>query len=114
MPISDWSSDLCSSDLGDVFLSFRPAWLDDDEDDDEGEQPGDSDAGADLSIGRQSFARKSKKYRLSVREGQMWVGPKQAQGEIDSRSGMVGTASILARSEERRVGQECVSTCRSG
>src|SRR3546814_11527061 len=63
MRISDWSSDVCSSDLAQLQLLGRP------------EQP-------DADVGSQDQHRAAER-----REGQ--------------------------RSEERRVGKECVSTCSS-
>src|SRR3546814_1901204 len=80
MRISDWSSDVCSSDLLE----------------DEGKDGGDRD--------EQIFGDH----------------PAGTRGEID-RTGQlrifehrdIGGARQLARSEERRVGKECVSTCRS-
>src|SRR3546814_3116704 len=68
--ISDWSSDVCSSDLGidRVFAGVRP------ED-------------------------KASKVKALQSEGR--------------KTAMVGDGVNDARSEERRVGKECVSTCRS-
>src|SRR3546814_18887843 len=88
MRISDWSSDVCSSDL---FASTMPGnWA-------------------------------------SRRNRSMWVAP--AQSLVDSTRRASGTDSRYlhggqfnlfanpttwgTRSEERRVGKECVSTCRS-
>src|SRR3546814_8063964 len=66
MRISDWSSDVCSSDL------TRLVRL---------------DGAQDQSVGR----------------------ARQAPGQVDADEGEHGDE----RSEERRVGKECVSTCRS-
>src|SRR3546814_18264460 len=91
MRISDWSSDVCSSDL---------QVLD--------ELPGDaSGAGAagDLPLarlGEQLVARNVDAVCLGV--------------ALDHREEGVLVAAVEAepeRSEERRVGKECVSTCRS-
>src|SRR3546814_1788740 len=77
MRISDWSSDVCSSDLGvgQHQAGFRP--------------------GAFLSEGwvDQYVDRGGGHFRLGLADGR------------DLRPGR--------RSEERRVGKECVSTCRS-
>src|SRR3546814_1135746 len=62
MRISDWSSDVCSSDLG-TFL-----------------------------IVHQAMRHSGPLFFVGLR---------------------FGTAALIARSEERRVGKECVSTCRS-
>src|SRR3546814_1036844 len=72
MRISDWSSDVCSSDLGLFVPALRNADV--------------LDAGG-------------------VREG-----VNRLRAQVMDRS---IPASELSRSEERRVGKECVSTCRS-
>src|SRR3546814_6195903 len=77
MRISDWSSDVCSSDL--AFL----------EEASDAAQEAVSDRFTDLEKLRE-------KVRLAVRRtATRWTGKKPV------------------RSEERRVGKECVSTCRS-
>src|SRR3546814_1417633 len=79
MRISDWSSDVCFSDL-----------------------PGQSaEAAHRLAVGE--LARE----RLAVQQ----VGGSKAQ-PVHPRQ-QLEAARLLARSEERRVGKECVSTCRS-
>src|SRR3546814_5265305 len=77
MRISDWSSDVCSSDLVGGGDGVRPA------------------AGA-------------------VRRGS-WLWRRQRRGKLRRQhSGHAGLAGKdHRRSEERRVGKECVSTCRS-
>src|SRR3546814_4407232 len=82
MRISDWSSDVCSSDLLIVLAhgDFLQAAYD-------GGQP--------CSVCRHG------------REG-----PKPAFGAIGQQS-VYGKHIVHHRSEERRVGKECVSTCRS-
>src|SRR3546814_4900992 len=81
MRISDWSSDVCSSDLG--FFDTRTRTL----------------------FCVDSF-------------GALLQQPAETAAEIDSdalHQGLTAWAAIDApwRSEERRVGKECVSTCRS-
>src|SRR3546814_3660522 len=76
MRISDWSSDVCSSDLPRAERSWNT---------ESGKKP--------TSHRRRRFQRASS-FLLTLR---------RAQGE-DSQTD---------RSEERRVGKECVSTCRS-
>src|SRR3546814_4154703 len=75
MRISDWSSDVCSSDLGDDYELLVAV-------------PADRVAEA-AALGE----------RLGV--------PLTAIGRITDG------AAVRVRSEERRVGKECVSTCRS-
>src|SRR3546814_8751148 len=71
MRISDWSSDVCSSDLGGAhLLSFR--------------------SGADREIRPPPAGARGQDLRLRRR-----------------------FPGRILRSEERRVGKECVSTCRS-
>src|SRR3546814_1634679 len=80
MRISDWSSDVCSSDLGRV--------------------PSAGVAGAALPG--------SGRNRMSIL-------PRWCTGAHDSVSQIVASMASRSsrRSEERRVGKECVSTCRS-
>src|SRR3546814_15421424 len=79
MRISDWSSDVCSSDLG--VDDLQPHGM------------------------------------LHVGVAGMKIGHAPRRGEAVDRLHQVegGTErlAIQARSEERRVGKECVSTCRS-
>src|SRR3546814_5591959 len=75
MRISDWSSDVCSSDLGILFISTNPRGI--------------------------HHAR-----------------PRTFESRTNSNFGMARIAAVfsdgaIGRSEERRVGKECVSTCRS-
>src|SRR3546814_5050866 len=76
MRISDWSSDVCSSDLVDEAT--------------------DADVVADLVLGH-----------LGADLGD------DAGDLVADDDGVVGFAPLALRSEERRVGKECVSTCRS-
>src|SRR3546814_20883852 len=99
MRISDWSSDVCSSDLGGC-LQFRH----------------DRSADADFEIGECATARYLTEGVAKADVGQeVWVE------QLDSFEAhrlaaltLVGEmVHPVARSEERRVGKECVSTCRS-
>src|SRR3546814_12399095 len=119
MRISDWSSDVCSSDLGtDRLAALR--------------QPEDETAqamrdGADI-VFQATF--------LDEREEVLWRGHADFLRKVDRPSNLgswsyepedtklarqVKPSAILqlcfyaeqVRSEERRVGKECVSTCRS-
>src|SRR3546814_8083822 len=91
MRISDWSSDVCSSDLD--------------------AQYGISEAGD----GRDFRIRGLAGYNFAGGRGNITVA-----GEYNQEAGLTNFArpgkrlnSFFTRSEERRVGKECVMTCRS-
>src|SRR3546814_5070291 len=93
MRISDWSSDVCSSDLvadladvgfGDTALTYTAGAL---------EAPSASRLSLSLPVRAEQYP--------AVGPGGRWVRSLLPEGRA------------LARSEERRVGQACVSTCRS-
>src|SRR3546814_7271126 len=93
MRISDWSSDVCSSDLsaGDTLVG-RIA--------------------ADAAGGGNDYLHS---YRLA-RERRRLARLPDRRGRDRARARTVGPAIAAgagARSEERRGGKECVSTCRS-
>src|SRR3546814_20780551 len=95
MRISDWSSDVCSSDLSDAAsLSTRA------------EKRGSSYVinGAKAFI---SGAGDTDVLVVMARTGV--AGPKGVSAFVVPAD----TPGITYRSEERRVGNECVSTCRS-
>src|SRR3546814_21177273 len=101
MRISDWSSDVCSSEL---FLQA-------------------SDVASDLNqlskfnathirpcpSGITSFLHDVGSKGNKIRKHPIWPHYLHQQGGPDTFL----TAATLSRSEERRVGKECVSTCRS-
>src|SRR3546814_2788381 len=89
MRISDWSSDVCSSDLGCAAQkrTKRPPPPD---------RPATSDAGPPPHVS-------------GCREYADGMAGRQMERDFDSISGNFEGG----RSEERRVGKECVSTCRS-
>src|SRR3546814_1868801 len=96
MRISDWSSDVCSSDLiarlRRVFdLAADPVAIA-------------ADLGADAVLAPLVAARPG------LRVPGAWDGFELAVRAILGQQITVGAAT---RSEERRVGKECVSTCRS-
>src|SRR3546814_17390745 len=108
MRISDWSSDVCSSDLLDVrVVSATNAELP-----------------VEVAAGR---FRKDLLYRLNtveirlppLRERREDITAMandllQRFGQRYQRDGLrLSPSALHARSEERRVGKECVSTCRS-
>src|SRR3546814_9721742 len=84
MRISDWSSDVCSSDLtsGKSIMAFALT---------------EPQAGSDPSSMNSRYEDIGKSYLLSGKKH--WIGN--------------GTIANVIRSEERRVGKACVSTCRS-
>src|SRR3546814_12040597 len=91
MRISDWSSDVCSSDL------LRSA------------------AGRSTHE-RLFYGRKGTPTAWSLADALTEMEP-GAEGTMLYPSGVAAIAcalmAVLKRSEERRVGKECVSTCRS-
>src|SRR3546814_9502217 len=81
MRISDWSSDVCSSDLEVAALNSKVALL------------------------TQSVqALRQEEYDLNREQ--------QKRESLRAKEAQFATLDLF-RSEERRVGQECVSTCRS-
>src|SRR3546814_11582917 len=94
MRISDWSSDVCSSDLADFGLRVLCP------------RRGRAGDGA-VEIAEQPMLGAA---LFLVRR----AGGKQAQVAVDLACiGIDDDAAPAFRSEERRVGKECVSTCRS-
>src|SRR3546814_11397957 len=96
MRISDWSSDVCSSDLVEekpltgevesVKVEAKPA-----------------SSGAPIVDNKAAYA--TKKVEL--------VEPKHSESETSQKESKKVETKAKQRSEERRVGKECVSTCRS-
>src|SRR3546814_11539946 len=104
MRISDWSSDVCSSDLNEAFrrglfaaaIQSRPA----------------VDAAAALEAGVYDDALDDPALKDFLLTQTRWrLQSEQAQGK--AAAGVLVEAARHGRSEERRVGKECVSTCRS-
>src|SRR3546814_17708920 len=93
MRISDWSSDVCSSDLGQPPIAQKAR------------HPRPRLAQEDASLDRRILRQDSFGLGLipRVEEGETSLGAKPASGEH----------LALFRSEERRGGEGCVSTCRS-
>src|SRR3546814_12910473 len=96
MRMSDWSSDVCSSDLvgGRSLRSDRTRRLYE-----ISGRMGRTAVGADARGARR---------RDEILQGDLRHGPRERGREGASAQGRADL-----RSEERRVGQECVSTCRS-
>src|SRR3546814_17648545 len=91
MRISDWSSDVCSSDLVGVQLHAR--------------------LHAPEKIGRKreiAFGRPSVAHLANAR-----IDAENLLNDDDGAPGLARRFGDIGRSEERRVGKECVSTCRS-
>src|SRR3546814_17681090 len=94
MRISDWSSDVCSSDLSDIRFDY-------------------SAMGDAVNVASRPEGQ-TKTYGVPVLVGEATAaaaGHDFALLDID-RIRVVGKQAP-ERSEERRVGQECFSTCRS-
>src|SRR3546814_20645110 len=98
MRISDWSSDVCSSDLMDDADRLDLVRL-------VGAQAGFDGGriGADAPVGSNEFRLQAELERHVLPQG----------GEMAGLEHQHLVAGIQHRSEERRVGKECVSTCRS-
>src|SRR3546814_12668648 len=106
MRISDWSSDVCSSDLGNLrffFESIRPEMRQYFFEDDTTSLP---------------FSRVARSLVYQRAKRQIDKRPFGTQGDV-YQSGYEWINHSMepvhpeTRSEERRVGKECVSTCRS-
>src|SRR3546814_14744739 len=99
MRISDWSSDVCSSDLRErsMFADFRPT--------PRSHEPDRSDG----------LARDAQPMRAAGVRGAVERYAKALDAVQQTRA--QGLEAMphqrVARSEKRRVGKECVSTCRS-
>src|SRR3546814_10956955 len=96
MRISDWSSDVCSSDL--AALEIVPAG------------PGFEPAAGD---GQRSVIADIERMGAAPAA---FAGAKASEGGLVDRDGagrIFCRQQALFRSEERRVGTVCVSTCRS-
>src|SRR3546814_13187247 len=101
MRISDWSSDVCSSDLGQVGVH------------------GDGSDLAIVSYGNGYYlSRQAEKILaddgVKARVIDLrWLGPVDEDALLAAVGGAQRLLIVDERSEERRVGKECVSTCRS-
>src|SRR3546814_10747312 len=107
MRISDWSSDVCSSDLRaeqDLRDAVRLAGRDGPE------------YGWEELPGEGAFYSPKLEFHLTDAIGRTWqCGTLQLDYVLPERldASYVGEDGAKHRSEERRVGKECVSTCRS-
>src|SRR3546814_12831463 len=119
MRISDWSSDVCSSDLrhsgalsigkvipGTEALVSKP--------DDDGQTEGQGELILSGPSVISSYWQKPEETAQAMRESGFHTGDIAVRDSdgwyyiVDRKKDM-----IIARSEERRVGKECVSKCRS-
>src|SRR3546814_20445283 len=91
MRISDWSSDVCSSDLIALDSNIL-AYL----------------AGVSRSVEDDAKIARVRELVSRLANSASLIAPAQTLGEL-----FVVLRRSGARSEERRVGKECVSTCRS-
>src|SRR3546814_15151727 len=107
MRISDWSSDVCSSDL----IGKAAA-----------EQPGEGDAKGELvglliaPVPLVNLGSHIARRTWNIGSGRVFDARQPRHAEIDQpQPAVLGDDEVfrLYRSEERRVGKECVSTCRS-
>src|SRR3546814_12033140 len=99
MRISDWSSDVCSSDLCDVYVQ-------NDEDRDKPHRV------LLLVAGAQGYLNLCRILTQAWLDNQ-YRGRAEVRREwLKGKDGLI-VLSGGRRSEERRVGKECVSTCRS-
>src|SRR3546814_15388449 len=91
MRISDWSSDVCSSDLSNTQRSHE-------------------DLVAHITSSSIALIDPSTSDRLGSLGGAAMA---MLNAEVNRQAAMVAYIDDFWRSEERRVGKECVSTCRS-
>src|SRR3546814_19157183 len=102
MRISDWSSDVCSSDLAKDMAETKA-----------GLESGD----IDIVVGTHALLGKAIKFKnlglMIVDEEQHFgVGHKESLKQMRAEVHVL-TLTATPRSEERRVGKECVSTFRA-
>src|SRR3546814_7200177 len=113
MRISDWSSDVCSSDQGtnarDGDSSRRSRF-----------RPKTANRERGPSRGPKQDCKRPTGHRPSTRKRQQRVVARNSSGtdaglarEARNQPPHERTSERLARSEESRVGKECISTCRS-
>src|SRR3546814_15822638 len=104
MRISDWSSDVCSSDLVTVLTNQTPFYGE------SGGQMGDAGTIATLEGAKATVSDTGKPLgRLHTHQAKLEAGTLQVGDTVQ----LSVDAARRDRTEERRVGKEWVSTCRS-
>src|SRR3546814_18274774 len=98
MRISDWSSDVCSSDLS-VSADFAAAI---------NRAAGNDAICSQLIDARRAFVKSAGKAAEDAAL-EAFLAAKDPQ---PAASPLISLDALYSRSEERRVGKECVSTCR--
>src|SRR3546814_2859489 len=109
MRISDWSSDVCSSDLPAAHNALTGAMWHDLRD-------AARDIAADRSIRVAVFRGVGGKAFISGTDISKFADYESGRQGVDYERDIdecMGALDAIPRSEERRVGKECVSTCRS-
>src|SRR3546814_20033009 len=97
MRISDWSSDVCSSDLAHLQLLYRLTWF-----------------ASPLDVNREvNNGRGPVDYKVSMGNADKTLVEFKLARNTKLKANLKSQVQIYERSEERRVGKECVSTCRS-
>src|SRR3546814_13415600 len=92
MRISDWSSDVCSSDLDMLPVPHRP-----------------TTPPRRIGLFGRLIYGNAASQNLAISASMTLC----RRDELDATVAMLGVVPGDERSEERRVGKECVSTCRS-
>src|SRR3546814_21039621 len=113
MRISDWSSDVCSSDLQDAIANGQPdpqyaAYLE------EGNDVGGIDVGYLVSTAEVGAGIPRVQVLGVTQEGKAtnWIEPDGDARLLNDSPPLLLQAQVNS-TEERRVGKECVSKCRS-
>src|SRR3546814_4751471 len=130
MRISDWGSDVCSSDLEDLLSGAAPQRRERGSGPEEPRPGFEDSAWFRMSVGRRQKADARwllpllcRRGHITKREvGAIRIGESETYVQIpriaakkfsDALKRSAGDGEDADRSEERRVGKECVSTCRS-
>src|SRR3546814_16887404 len=99
MRISDWSSDVCSSDLRRAGVEAEPAHPE--------------QAGADQGHGQRVRRHDVLLIAATLSDDEAADERHDARVDVDDGAAREIERAPAERSEERRVGKECVRTCRS-